>query len=111
ARLCRTDPFAFEIFRFSDGWRADENVVHLVHCACDHGQIRAARASADDGLTRHTHDGKIAGDERLRAARASFDENEIRIRAETFEQSFFFCNPDWRLISTEGRISHEKLLL
>ena len=40
-----------------------------------------------------THDRKIAGDKRLRAARAAFDENQIRVRAETFEQPSSLATP------------------
>ena len=65
ARLRRADPFAFEIFRFLDCRRANENVVHLIDHAGDHDEIGASCARANHRLPGHAHDRHVARDERL----------------------------------------------
>ena len=74
-------------------------------------EIGASCARANHRLPGHAHDRHVARDERLSAAGAAFDENEIGIGAVAFEQAFVLGHPQGNLVGAEGRVTQEKLSL
>jgi hypothetical protein len=108
ADLRDADALAFQVFRLFNPRRARENVIHLVDHAADEDEIRAAGAGADDRLAGERHDRQIAGDERLRAARAALDENHVGVEGEALEEAFVSRHPQRGLIGAERGVAEQK---
>ena len=101
ADLADGDALAFEIFRRLDRRRSDEDVIHLVHHAGDYDQVGAPRPRADHRLSGHADHRQVARDQRLGAARAALDQDQIDVNAEPFIETFLLRHPDRRLVGAQ----------